>query len=994
MFNALGKFAVKFRIPIILGWILIAAAMFVFAPSLSEVGTMSESSFLPADSESLRARELIEQYFPDTKAASTASLVFYNPQGLSDEDYTYAKQVQQWLTSGQTDFKVETITSIFNNPQLESRLVSPDGTTMLLNAGLEEVAFESQSFETTKFIRNYLETAPEGLDIYVSGQVGVYADLFDSIEKSVTLTTIVTIILVVVLLIIIYRSPIAAIVPLLTIGVAFLTARGIMGIIGQAGISIWSQIDVFLIVMIFGIGTDYCLFLVSRFREELGKNDSRKEAMKTAVGKVGVVITASAFAVVVGLSGMAVAKYQMIQTMGPLLGIAILITLLTALTLAPALASIFGRFLFWPRHEKHHIIKIKNARERGWWGKIVGFTTTHPLIMLGIVVIVMLLPMRALPDMKQSFDQMSEIPEESDSIKGFNVLQEHFDIGEMDPAAVIISAPAGTDLTGYQTLSAIEQISNDLRQVDGVVKVQSILHPDGSDEVRQELTVSGQLASINSNISSMMTSSNPDPTIIFSDDIDNNFILITSYLAELAENFPWVKNDTSYQSILLNLQTMKQEIDELKESALVENQLRTISSQIGQTAASMSNPSAYSPSDLSNSILMLINYLDELSGQYPDVAANSSFQQIYSTVLNMQTALANMQSASPEQQQALMAALPQYLGQLINAMDNLADSFSGSGDVLISETLTSYAGSSVLTDLQNRFVEFSGSLDKLSQAAISNGNPAFLSPTLLGSSAEAQELIGLFYSEDRSTIRFYMVLDAYPQSDSAMNIIKDAREVLNQSIKKSSLSSAEAVIGGTSAEITDVRQVIESDFNRVMIVILVAIFIVLALLLKSLVASIYLLMTVLLSYGTTLGIVTWLFQDVMGYDGISFIIPIIVFALLVALGSDYNIFLMSRVREESISRSTREGTRLAALATGGVITACGIILAGTFGALVITPIKTLLQIGVAIGVGVLLDTFLVRALLVPAIASLLGRANWWPSRKKENMFNIKQKGAG
>ena len=109
-------------------------------------------------------------------------------------------------------------------------------------------------------------------------------------------------------------------------------------------------------------------------------------------------------------------------------------------------------------------------------------------------------------------------------------------------------------------------------------------------------------------------------------------------------------------------------------------------------------------------------------------------------------------------------------------------------------------------------------------------------------------------------------------------------------------------------------------------------------------------------------------------------IPIIVFVLLVALGSDYNIFLMSRVREESEKQPTRIGARFAAIAIGGVINACGLILAGTFGVLTFGPVRTMVQIGTAVAIGVFLDTFLVRALLVPAIASLLGRWNWWPSK--------------
>jgi uncharacterized membrane protein YdfJ with MMPL/SSD domain len=826
--------------------------MYLFAPSLSEVGTMKEATFLPKDSESLRARELIEEYFPESKATSTVSLVFYNPEKLGEEDLAYARQVRDWLSSGSTSFKVENVTSIFDNPQLASRLVSPDGTTMLLSAGLERAAFESESMDTTREIRGYLKSAPEGLQIYVSGQVGIYSDLFASLNKSIDLTTIVTIILVIVLLIAIYRSPIAALVPLATIGIAFLVARGALGLIGSAGVSIWSQLDVFLIVLVFGIGTDYCLFLVSRFREELGRRGSRTEAMKHTVSKIGAVISASAFAVIVGLAGMAIARYQMIQTMGPVMGLAILITLLAALTLAPALASVFGRKLFWPRHED--LGNAKTAKRPGFWDRTARFATGRPIIVGGIVLVLMLLPYFALPQLNRSFDQLSEIPSDSESVAGFRILEEHYDIGEMDPLTAVIVAPDGKKLTDPDALAALSKVSNDLRALNGVVKVQSAVQPEGTGETPEELTVSGQLSSIGEGITTSFSSANADPSILFRSDVSAGFTTLSGYLGELSQSFPWVKGEASYQAVLSDLQSIEQTIDEIK------------------------------------------------------------------------------------------------------------------------------AGASPMDTLQAQFASFNTDLQLLSTKFEQNGDPVFFSPSLMASSPDFQDLMDLFFSEDKQATKLYIVPDAYPQSDSALTTVVEARKTIKSSLKGTALDRAEAVVGGTSAELSDVRQVLDKDFNRVMVVVIVAIFVVLALLLRSLIAPLYLLVTVLLSYGTTLGIVSWIFQGILGQDGISFMIPIIVFVLLVALGSDYNIFLMSRVREEAATRTTRDGARLAAMATGGVITACGIILAGTFGVLVITPIRTLMQIGTAVAIGVIIDTFLVRALLVPAIASLLGRWNWWPSQ--------------
>jgi RND superfamily putative drug exporter len=169
MFSKIGNFAVKFKFWIIAVWVAAAVLMFLFAPSLSEVGTMNESDFLPGDSEALRASELMAKYFPESTTGSAVSLVFYNPQKITGADMAYARQVRDWLKSGQPTFKIESVTSVFDSAQMEASLMSPDGTTMLMNANLAQAAFDAKSIETTKEIRDYLSQAPEGLEIYVSG---------------------------------------------------------------------------------------------------------------------------------------------------------------------------------------------------------------------------------------------------------------------------------------------------------------------------------------------------------------------------------------------------------------------------------------------------------------------------------------------------------------------------------------------------------------------------------------------------------------------------------------------------------------------------------------------------------------------------------------------------------------------------------------------------------------------------------------------------------
>ncbi|HSC90097.1 MAG TPA: MMPL family transporter [Gaiellaceae bacterium] len=188
-----------------------------------------------------------------------------------------------------------------------------------------------------------------------------------------------------------------------------------------------------------------------------------------------------------------------------------------------------------------------------------------------------------------------------------------------------------------------------------------------------------------------------------------------------------------------------------------------------------------------------------------------------------------------------------------------------------------------------------------------------------------------------------------------------------------------ALVGGETAESYDQRQAAWRDNLVVVPVALLAVLVILALLLRAVVAPLLLVATVVLSFGAALGASAVLFDLVFGFGGADPTLVLIAFVFLIALGVDYNIFLMTRVREETLAQGTREGMLRGLAVTGAVITSAGIVLAGAFSILAVLPIVVLTQIGVVIGLGVLIDTFLVRSVLVPALAFDLDRRIWWPS---------------
>ena len=220
-------------------------------------------------------------------------------------------------------------------------------------------------------------------------------------------------------------------------------------------------------------------------------------------------------------------------------------------------------------------------------------------------------------------------------------------------------------------------------------------------------------------------------------------------------------------------------------------------------------------------------------------------------------------------------------------------------------------------------------------------------------------------------VRVEVVLQDSAESQAALGTVADVREAVHE-------VEPDALVGGAAAERLDTQQTSARDLRTIIPVVLVVIFVMLALLLRAVVAPLVLLAANLLSFGATMGLAAVVFNHVLDLPGADATVPLYGFVFLVALGIDYSIFLMTRVREESLQHGTREGVRRGLAVTGGVITSAGLVLAATFSALAVIPLLFLLQLAFIVAVGVLIDTFVVRSLLVPGIIHDLGRSAWWP----------------
>ena len=345
----LASFVSRHAIATILLWAALAAFLSAVAPPFADVAVQDQSAFLGRNAPSLAAAERIKELWPREEFNEAAIVVLSRKQRLREADRRYARRLERWLNGPRAPRNVSVTVSPFSRPEFRDILNARNGRALLVVVGFTTSPFEPATNEAVARVREHVGSSQRGgLSVHVTGAAGIGADQGTALERAVHRTTIITLVLVIVILLWVFRSPVAPAVPLATIGLAYLVAGSLVALLAGAGLEVSSIVETFMVVFVFGAGTDYCLFILSRFREEL---EHRREARSTLVitmTVVGAVIASSAATVIAAFATQGVADFGLFRTTGPALAIATLVTLLAGQTLTPAFLSILGPRTFWP----------------------------------------------------------------------------------------------------------------------------------------------------------------------------------------------------------------------------------------------------------------------------------------------------------------------------------------------------------------------------------------------------------------------------------------------------------------------------------------------------------------------------------------------------------------------------------------------------------------------------------------------------------------------
>lgn len=640
------------------------------------------------------------------------------------------------------------------------------------------------------------------------------------------------------------------------------------------------------------------------------------------------------------------------------------------------------------------------------WDRVATLVTTRPGPTLLATLAIVALPIVALPELRTTHDVLASLPQDAEAVSALRRLDAHLPSGETSPLVLVIDARGSV----YEPTSfrALGDLSKNLKRLPGVASVRSVAMPTNGEVPDLSEGVAGQAADLAGQVGQAAAGAAQIAAGV--EQLEDGLRTIHQRLPELTGGLGEAHDGASklYDGVVQARAGVRQlraglaRLDSgLGEAASGAARLRDevakpTEQKLNEAIDALSTFSVGRTDPMYQAAYEAVGEAyARVTGRYP-VGHPQAGRQVDPKYAGLTASLGALADGLGQARSGIdrldsgLARLETGLGQAADGLRRLRDGLgSGQGGVAqlqdgIQRMYTGVSdqlrpGTRRLADGLSagaRALEESG----VGGLALSDG-PFVLTPGMLDVIPDLRQRLALFTAEHATRTRIFIGLRTDPFSDAAIQTARLAQEVARNSLLDSPLADAEVVPTGSAAFVSDIDRAARQDFPVIVAAVSIGVFFVLVGLLRSLVAPAYMILTVLLSYASVMGLTTMMFQGILGEPGIQWWVPSILFVLLVGLGVDYSIFLMGRVREEARTRITADAVAEGIRTTGKVITSAGIILAGTFGALLAAPMRSMSQLGFAALVGILMDTFIVRALLVPSLAVLLGRWNWWPSAR-------------
>ncbi|AEF38969.1 MMPL/RND family transporter [Hoyosella subflava] len=1015
-FSRLGAAAAKYAWWVAGFWVVALVTLNVLFPQLEKVIAENSAAFIPENNQASIAITEMSRDFGNPDSSAVGFFVMANENGFGDADREYYNELTQRLVDSRDH--VAYILDLQTTPEARELTTSADGNAVTLMTVLHGDNGTTEATRATNAVRDIAASIdkPDGLEVKFSGPVATTSDQLEAIEHAMLIITGVSVILISAALLFAYRRVMSVAFALFILGFGLGLARPLVGILGQAGILEMSMFTAALMTaMVIGAGTDYAVFIIGRFHESRRNGRSMLESIADSIGGIATVIIASGLTIAAACMAMLFTEVGIFRTAGPPIAVGILISLFVSLTLGPALLAILGR-----RGGADPLMNSGRKAERRW--RRAGARVVRRPLAAFFLSIAVISPLVAVAFTHEpNFDEFSAQPADSESNQGYHLANNHFPQNELLPDYVIVRSDH--DMRTSADLAALELIAQSVSQVEGVTVLRSITRPDGTPLPEASLGYqAGVVADGLGEATDRIAASQPDLLRLAAG---------TTELAEGAETarqrIPELVTGTDEvtglaNEILTTVDLLEVTVDEASGG---EMDLGAAVSEIHTTAQALSEVAALlaanattikASSDMLNNVFgpairgecgdlqcsalrAALRSADDVTGGDASRALRTAIeggQSLDETTARITALSARMHQIADQLESSLgtlaaqgsTAAARERLAELTAGVRELAD-----GVEQLADGAREIAdGTQQIPELLNELAEglqfAAGHLGGMRNNALNGPGSGFYLPDFAFDEPRFVTASQFFLSPDGKTARMIAVSEGDVLTRESFARIDAMRAAARAATENTVLENAEITSTGFAAVYKDLEGEINSDFRLVAIIALTAVTLILIAMLRSIVAPLVIMVWAVVSYIATIGIGVVVWQHLLGMPLHWSVVPIS-FVVLVGVGADYSMLVITRIREESARtlrgvRSPDGGLRIGVIralgSTGGVITIAGIVFAMTMFALMSSGLYVLAQLGFVVGIGLLLDILIVRTVLVPASLLLLGKASWWPAK--------------
>lgn len=915
-------------VPIVIFWVVVAALTNIFVPSLEEATAANAKAVTPRDAPSSQAALVQGEAFKESDYVSVAVVVLEaKGRKLGDEDHRYYNELVRQL---QSDTKhVESLMDLWGKPVTMSSQQSADGEAATLTvrpAGDMGDSISNESVEAMREIVARLDKQkPAGLDVYVSGPSPLASDTLKAADESMVTLTIVTIVVIIAMLLIAYRSVTRALIPLAGVLVTLGTARGVVSFLVENHVLGISSFAMNMVVsLVLGVSTDYGIFYLGRYQEARRAGLDREASYYVAVASVSHVILGSGIAISGATLCLSLTKLEYFRTLGPPCFVAMIVTVIAALTLGPALLTLGSKIKYLSAPAKTSPV----------WRRLGTTMARWPAALLAVAALVIPLCIANLANYSVSYNDLDFAPTSVESSKGYAASDRHFPKSQLSMDNLYMEADH--DMRNTADMISLDRIVKSVIRVPGISMVQSITRPNGRPLEHASLPYA--MGSMGTKIGQ---------NIGFLKDRVADVDVMAAKMGEMVQATKKMSEITNQLSVGTHMS--KESAERLRAAmgdardnlANFDDFFRPIRNYFYWEPHCFDIPICWALRSLNDTVDNVDQATEELGDMVKgltiiDTVTPQMVAQLNTTVQNMAT----MQSLTLTMQSLLNATISQ-MDSMIDPMVDMAQAFDNA----------------------------------------KNDDFFFLPPDSF-KTEEFKVGLDLFMTPDGKGARIMIFHDGEALSPQGIEQIRNASAAAQESLKGTSLSNAKLYMAGASTNYRDVEDYSLNDIMIMMLATFGLVFIIVLVITRALAGAVIVLLTVALSFAGSLGLANFIWKTIVGVELHWLTLPI-AFIVLVGVGCDYNLLLLSRYREE-LTAGIKTGLIRTMAGSGNVAITAAFVLAGTMLALLSSDVVNIGQAGSTICIGLIFDMLIVRLFLVMPLARILGRWFWWPQKLVSN----------